>query len=272
MTNKEILQSSLLDIIFEKRNKEYGAYALRKGYNGRLLTALGAGMSVIILFVFINMLRSDSNSVVATTDDNGGMIIKQIELPKDKPVEPEKPKEVIRQKPVEKIATVKYISNIKIEKEVKTDMAAIDDIDGKAIDDKDSDGKKQDGIVINKEPVTDPGSTGILPAEPRQPEFIVQEKDPEFPGGAEALKKFLAKNLDTPGELEAGELKTVRIKFKVDKDGSVNAFEIVLSGGNEFDHEVVRVCKKMPKWVPAMQNGVNVPVSYVLPVTFIGAE
>jgi len=272
MTNKEILQSSLLDIIFEKRNKEYGAYALRKGYNARLLTALGTGMSVILFFVFINMLKSNSNSVIVTPDDNEGMIIKQIELPKDKPAEPEKPKEAVQQKPVEKVASIKYISNIKIEKEVKTNMAAIDDINGKAIDDKNSDGKKQDGTVINNEPVTDPGPTSIAPAEPRQPEFIVQERDPEFPGGAEALKKFLAKNLYTPGELEAGELKTVRIKFKVDKDGSVNAFEIVLSGGNEFDHEVVRVCKKMPKWIPALQNGVNVPVSYVLPVTFIGAE
>jgi protein TonB len=58
----------------------------------------------------------------------------------------------------------------------------------------------------------------------------------------------------------------------VDKDGSVNTFEIVTSGGREFDNEVVRVCKKMPRWIPALQNGINVPVSYVLPVTFIGVE
>ena len=66
--------------------------------------------------------------------------------------------------------------------------------------------------------------------------------------------------------------KVVQIKFKVDKDGSVTTFEIVTSGGNEFDKEVVRVCKKMPRWTPAMQNGINIPVSYVLPVTFIGVE
>ena len=54
MTNKEILQASLLDIVFDKRNKAYGAYALRKGYNARLLTALAAGMSVILLLIFIN--------------------------------------------------------------------------------------------------------------------------------------------------------------------------------------------------------------------------
>lgn len=57
MTNKEILQASLLDIVFDKRNKAYGAYALRKGYNARLLTALAAGMSVILLFIFINGMQ-----------------------------------------------------------------------------------------------------------------------------------------------------------------------------------------------------------------------
>jgi protein TonB len=98
----------------------------------------------------------------------------------------------------------------------------------------------------------------------------VQEKDPEFPGGAEALKKFLGRYLATPAQLEDGEKKVVKIKFKVDKDGSVNTFEIVSSGGFEFDNEVVRVCKKMPRWIPAIQNGINVPVNYVLPVTFIG--
>ena len=55
MTNKEILQASLLDIIFENRNKGYGAYALRKDYNTRLLIALAAGMSFILFFILISL-------------------------------------------------------------------------------------------------------------------------------------------------------------------------------------------------------------------------
>ena len=86
------------------------------------------------------------------------------------------------------------------------------------------------------------------------------------------MKRFLSKYLTTPDELQAGEKKVVRIRFKVDTDGTVNTFEIMTSGGNEFDNEVVRVCRKMPRWMPAIQNGINVPVSYVLPVTFIGVE
>jgi protein TonB len=64
----------------------------------------------------------------------------------------------------------------------------------------------------------------------------------------------------------------VQIRFKVDKDGVVSDLEISRSGGSEFDREVIRVCKKMPRWKPAVQNGFNVPVNYMLPVTFIGAE
>jgi len=53
MTNSELLQSDLLDIVFENRNKQYGAYSLRKGYNSRLLKSLGAGLSLIALFIVI---------------------------------------------------------------------------------------------------------------------------------------------------------------------------------------------------------------------------
>jgi len=71
---------------------------------------------------------------------------------------------------------------------------------------------------------------------------------------------------------EGAGVRTVQIRFKVDKDGMVSTLEILASGGSEFDNEVARVCKKMPRWNPAIQNGINVPVSYVLPVTFIGVE
>ena len=145
-------------------------------------------------------------------------------------------------------------------------------MDSKLISDKRQDGKPDDGIPKEKEkqPETVTGNSSLITS--TQPEFHANEREPEFPGGPEALKRFLAKNLATPMDLDDGEKKTVHIRFKVDKDGAVNTFEIITSGGNEFDNEVVRVCKKMPRWIPAIQNGINVPVSYVLPVTFIGVE
>jgi len=270
MTNKEILRADLLDIIFEKRNKDYGAYALRRGYNHRLLTAMGVALSVILLFVLINILGKKNVSSAPLNRNERIVEITEIKMFKEKPKEPEKPKETI--KPVEKTARQKFTSKIKIKPDnlVKETLPTVDELANKVISDKTLKGKIDDGIpkVIEK-PVETGNNTNPSQI---QPEFIANERDPEFPGGPDALKWFLAKNLTTPTDLEDGERKTVHIRFKVDKDGAVNTFEIITSGGNEFDNEVVRVCKKMPHWVPALQNGINVPVSYMLPVTFIGVE
>jgi len=272
MTNKEILQADLLDIIFEKRNKDYGAYAIRRGYNHRLLAAMGAAMSVILLFVFINAFGKKDVSSAPLNKQERIVEISEVILPKEKIKEPERPVEA--KKPVEKIATEKFVSKIEIipDNKVKEALPDVTSLGDKVISDKTVDGKKDDGIPQEKEKPKETGAGNQTVITGIQPDFRPNEREPEFPGGSEGLKRFLAKNLTTPSELEDGEKKTVHIRFKVDKDGAVNTFEIITSGGNEFDNEVVRVCKKMPRWIPALQNGINVPVSYVLPVTFIGVE
>jgi periplasmic protein TonB len=272
MTNKEILRADLLDIIFEKRNKEYGAYAIRRGYNHRLLTAMGAALSVILLFVLINILGKKNISSAPLNRNEHIVEITEVKMFKEKLKEPEKPIEA--KKPVEKIATEKFVSKIEIKPDdkVKETLPDVTSLGDKLISDKTQDGKKDDGIPKGKEKFVETGNGNATVTTQTQPDFHPRESQPEFPGGPEALKRFLAKNLTTPSDLEDGEKKTVHIRFKVDKDGSVNSFEIITSGGNEFDNEVVRVCKKMPRWIPALQNGINVPVSYVLPVTFIGVE
>ena len=272
MTNKEILKADLLDIIFEKRNKDYGAYAIRRGYNHRLLTAIAAALSVILLFVFINAFGKKNISSAPLNRDDRIVEITEVKMLKERPKEPEKSIEV--KKPVEKVASKKFISSIAIkpDDQVKETLPDLISLEDKTIADKTQDGKEDVGIPVEKEKPAENGSGDKTVITATQPDFIVNEREPEFPGGPDALKRFLSKNLTTPSDLEDGEKKTVHIRFKVDKDGAVNSFEIITSGGNEFDNEVVRVCKKMPRWIPALQNGIHVPVSYVLPVTFIGVE
>jgi len=275
MTNNEILHANLLDIVFDNRNKDYGAYDLRKGYNNRLLIALGAGLSVILFFVLLNSANKRKEQAAPVTSAKEAIVIRTIQLPKEDIKLPEPQKQLARQKPVAKIATVNYTTPpvIKKDVEVKNEMVAVKELKGKEISDKTTEGKESDNaVIINKESVENPGSGTINSTGPSQPEFVIEERDPEFPGGQKALNEFLTRNLRTPQDLQEGEKKIVQIKFKVEKDGSVTGFDIVTSGGNEFDSEVVRVVKKMPRWTPAVQNGINVPVSYVLPVTFIGIE
>lgn len=75
MTNTELLHASLLDIIFDNRNKEYGAYTLRKEYNHRMLMSLGAGLSLVILFVLITRLNNNDKSFRNDQPQNEGIIV-----------------------------------------------------------------------------------------------------------------------------------------------------------------------------------------------------
>src|ERR1700741_5019776 len=158
MTNKEILRADLLDIIFKKRNKDYGAYAIRRGYNHRLLAAMGAAMSVILLFVFINVFGKKNISSVPLNRHERMVEISEVILPKEKIKEPEKPKEAI--KPVQKIATKKFVSKIEIKPDdkVKETLPDVTSLGDKVISDKTENGKKDDGIPKEKEKPDETGN------------------------------------------------------------------------------------------------------------------
>ena len=128
------------------------------------------------------------------------------------------------------------------------------------------------GIV---QPPAGDGDGGPV-AEPVKPEPLdintpteTADEMPSFPGGMEALKRFLQKNLTNPRDLEDGEMVSVRIKFVVGYDGKLKGFTTIQDGGEEFNKEVVRVLKKMSEWVPGKTRGQNVSVYYVIPVKFV---
>jgi protein TonB len=114
------------------------------------------------------------------------------------------------------------------------------------------------------------GNILATPSEPESEKILdIAEFMPEFPGGIEALHRFLSKNLRMPREdLDPGSTVRVLVKFVVDKDGSISGIELMQSGGNDFDDEVKRVMKKMPHWKPGKQNGRSIAVYYTLPVIF----
>lgn len=278
MTTNEILSADLIDIVFDKRNKEYGAYVLRKKYSLRLLTALSAGIFLAGLFVLAVLAGTNKKRPAASVlPRNEGIVIRTVELPRmeikaqEPPVKTEK---IAAKKKTVPVATIRFTTppRIKKDKEVSQPMPEQPALEHAQIGTVTTEGKPSDGTVE-----TAATQSGTAPEEPVmnapvQPEFRSEEKAPLFPGGPEALKQFMARNLGSPGSLETGEKVLVQVRFVVNKDGGVSGFEIIKSGGAEYDREVVRVCRKMPRWIPASQNGIPVPVNYVLPVTFIGTE
>ena len=108
------------------------------------------------------------------------------------------------------------------------------------------------------------------PVEDEDVVFVVVEKMPEFPGGQQALFKYLSENVKYPViAQENGIQGRVICQFVINRDGSIVDIEVVRSGGDpSLDKEAVRVIKSMPKWKPGMQRGKTVRVKYTVPVNF----
>jgi periplasmic protein TonB len=269
MTNKEILQSDMLDILFEHRNKSYGAYALRKGYDHRLVKAMGISFSVVLIFVLLNGFKNNGPGQtycpIIDTDS-----LKLVTIPTDIP--PKELEEEIKPKVKVPEKTVQYTDKLKMVDVVDIPPPNTDQIDNSNIGNQNIDGKPPTGIINNTDPA--PADNGDADLKKDPPAIIENSitRDASYPGGLEAFTKFLKKNLETPGELESGEKKKVYVRFVVDIEGIISNIQIIQSAGEEYDKEVLRVLKKMPKWVPAMQNGTKTAVNFTQAVTFVGEE
>ena len=266
MTNKEILQADLLDILFEHRNKLYGAYALRKTYSRRLGFALGVALSVVLLFILMSFIKKNDKVDINRQHDD---IVKltQLVIPPDKPKEPDPPVERPKrtaQSDFQKIIVVP-------DKEADREIVENEKLKTTDIGDKSLDGKESDDLAKTK---TESRGTGndIVKEPENNNEPSLPSREPSFPGGPAAWLKFLQRILQALEDIEPGKKIEVQIRFWVDIDGSVSRTEIIKSGGAAFDQEVRRVMKKMPKWEPALQGGKPIAVAYQQPVIFIGEE
>jgi periplasmic protein TonB len=262
MNPRDFLRASLLDIIFEHRNKDYGAYALRKEYNHRMIIAVLSGMSLVFIFIIVSLFNTGRNYSDRSVISDDRVIIKTVEFEPEKIKQPELPPQ--RQTATIHDATIRVVpDNI-----ADTDVPTEDETEGRQ-----TSIVTTEGSEFTNTNTIQPAATTVQPeTTTRITETDLTQRDAEFPGGQAALQKFLSENLVTPDDLEGGELKRVEVRFTVDKEGRVSGFVIINSGGREFDQEVIRVCRRMPKWLPAMQNGIHVPVNYILPVTFVGLE
>jgi periplasmic protein TonB len=277
MTTQNILSSDVLDIVFENRNKAYGAYALRKYYDKRLLHSLGIMLLIVTTFILLSF-RLEKKTVMNNNKQGGEVIVSTINMPPEEIKEPEKvfEKPAIKSKPVE---TIKAVANIVIvpNSEVLPQDEVPDqtDMENKLVSTVTSDGEKFAGQTIKPDEKNKGNGGGIIPdEEPMDPNNPIDYADepPTYPGGIEALQNFLRRNLRTPDELESGQSASVKIKFVVSADGEMHTFDIIQSAGNAFDNEVMRVLKKMPKWNPGKYKGKQVSVYYVIPVKFEAVE
>jgi len=269
MKPEMILQSDLLDILFESRNKSYGAYPLRKEYPRRLWKSVGIVLLLItfsLCIPFFNKNNIKERGTVILLNDS--VVIHQYELPKEKPPQPMVKLSALKPP----AATIVNPPPVIVSDDMQNNKTpTVDELQNSIISDSAKEGPPVD-FNSNSAPIggNDKGNEQAKENNNNvQPEIVWSpEVRPEFPGGVEGWRRFLQKNLKSRESDETYKI-TVIVKFVVNEDGSISNIEIAQSGGQEFDNEVLRVMKKSPKWIAGSNGGRKVKVYHAQPVVFI---
>jgi len=274
MDSARILKADFLDILFEGRNKEYGAYELRRKYEKRVRNALIGTATVALLcvggYVVSNIIKGieDRNPKKPVIEQ---IKMEDIKLPDDPKTPPPPPPPPAPPPPVK--PSVQFTPPvIKKDNEVppEEEPPKVEEIKDKAVSTKTMEG---DPNGIDPGLLEDSKGTGVVEAPPPPPKeeiFTFVEQPPTFPGGEEALAKYLSKNIRYPRVAqENGISGTVFVQFVVDSEGTIKDVKTVgAAKGGGLEDEAVRVVKTMPKWKPGKQNGRQVSVQFNLPIRF----
>jgi protein TonB len=269
MTKDISLTSPLwLELIFEGKNKEYGAYALRNDSSNRHIKALLIVTIIGLSSVFLPEIISKVISGAGDAEVGQTVEVEMTEINQEIPEEDKiKQAEIVPPPPILK-ETIQFTPPvIKRDEDVKNEMVSQQELtDNKAeISIKTVEGVKEGGVNI-----ADLEDAKVVVQEPVAPTiFSHVEVPPQFPGGDKAMMQWLYDNIKYPTiAQEQGIQGRVVLRFVVGPDGSVDKVEIQRSLDPSCDKEAVRVVKKMPKWIPGKQNGNAVYVYYTLPVLF----
>jgi periplasmic protein TonB len=263
----DIIKNQWLDIVFEGRNKIYGAYELRKANTKTTVKALIIGSVIFALAVGAPLIASflpDSKE----DDVNKDIKIATIKLPPKKEVV--KPNTPPPPPPPPKVDQVKFVKPVVAKaEEVTEDPPKIVDLKDKKVGDQTIKGDP-DAVLTVDEPVGKGPVTEIIQEDNNVYNTAGIEVKPDFPGGMEKFYKFVGNNYKTPEE--EGLKGKVYVTFVVEKDGSLTDIKVLRDIGYGTGAEAIRVLKKCPRWTPGEQNGKKVRVLYSLPITIQSAE
>ena len=275
MSKIDLINDSWVDLVFESKNKSYGAYQLRKNTGKRNVK------SMLIVFGTIAAILIASWAKVAIENAMPKKVAIETDVELSKLAQKKEPAKVERketvkvemeQKVVEKVkSSVKFTApEIKKDDEVKPEdelksqdelsktNTAIGSFDVKGNDEAAGEVLKAKEVIADEKP-----------KEEETKVFDVVEQMPQFPGGNAALFEYLSKHIKYPVIAEENGIQgRVIVTFVVERDGSITDVKVVKSVDPSLDKEAQRVVKSMPRWIPGKQNGSAVRVKYTVPVTF----
>jgi protein TonB len=270
--------SDFLDILFDGRNKDYGAYDLRRSQDRRVRNAIIGTASIALVIIGGYVL---SNRLVAADMHTRIEVIPPIKITElhtdvEKPpvVTPPPPARAASALPA--VSSVTYTPPVITREEVRPEDEApkIADIGNKSVSTTTTIGDDINGVDVSLLTGGTGGPGGNLvegpKGEDRSTVFTFVEKMPSYPGGEAALAKFLNNHIHYPRMAADNDIQgKVFIQFVVDYDGNITSVTAVgAPKGGGLEEEAIRVVKLMPKWNPGKQNGRAVNVQFNLPIAF----
>lgn len=279
MAKIDLYDPKWVDMVFAGKNKEYGAYQLRKGTSGRNIKALlilviaAALVGGFLAWKVIEQKQAEEQQAYMEAMELAKL--QQQAKKEEKKKEPVKPKvEMKKEIPVARetqkftAPVIKKDELVKEENQVKQ----MDKLDDKvAVGTENKEGVKDRTVeaVRNDIAVAAPPPPPAPKPEVATKVFDVVEEMPSFPGGQGALMFYLASNIKYPVVAqENGVQGRVIVSFVVERDGSISDVRVARSVDPSLDREAQRVVKSMPRWKPGKQNGSAVRVKYTVPVVF----
>jgi len=244
------------DIVFEERNKEYGAYKLRKRYNRTVVVSLLVGIIIIataIITPYINAKALENRTRRAERQVE--IKLENLDTPNEvvapPPPPPPPPADVVQQ---QKYVPPEVVDSIKPE-----DMTQLMTADQAQVEVKNTEVVEQVEVVKEEVQQDDPEATP----------FVVVEEMPMFPGGDAALLKYIGENTNYPDVAKENNIQgRVIVRFCVTSKGGVSQVSILKGVDPELDAEAIRVVNTLPKFKPGKQGGKPVNVWYMVPITF----
>lgn len=274
MAKIDLISRDWTEMVFEGRNKEYGAYRLRKNAGKRnlysLITIFIAALAIWGGISLVKFVESRTKSVAQTSVAEISALNqpkKKAEVKQQKKVQLEQPEKVVERVKssvkftapvIKKDDEVKPEDELKTQEELMNTKTAIGALDVKGNDDAGGEVLKLKEAVAQPEPKPEVEKV-----------FDVVEQMPSFPGGPSALMEWLSNNVKYPVVAqENGVQGRVVVSFVVERDGSITDVKVVRGVDPSLDREASRVVRAMPRWIPGKQNGSAVRVKYNVPVAF----
>lgn len=268
------------DLIFEGKNKEFGAYQLRNQSIRRHNMAMLSVVVVIIVALLLSLLIGSFERAEETVTIDNEQVMASVDTTQDEEDEPEDEPDMPYEEPeVEEVLPEEVLNTVKV-----TELAIVEDDQVNKEDEiKTQDELKEtanafgqtdfnegtDDVTVVREIKDEVVVEEKKPAPAPEQIFTAVEESPKFPGGDKAMYDFLSRNIRYPEMAAQNNIQgRVTVQFVVEKDGSIGEVKVVRGKDPDLDKEAVRVVKSMPKFIPGKMNGQAVRVWYTLPINF----